>query len=129
VPVRIEIGPRELAAGNVTVVRRDTGQKYVVALNEATASVLELLEEIQAAMLVAATEEQRAHTADVKSVAEANEAAQSGFARLPFELFDEVAEAELARNAVTVRCIQRGDGSVPLSEEEPELFAIVARAY
>jgi prolyl-tRNA synthetase len=129
VPVRVEIGPRELAEGNVTIARRDTGQKYVVALSSAVASVIELLEEIQVAMLTAAIEEQRARTADVTTVADATDAAEAGFARLPFDLLDDGVEAELAKSAITVRCIQRADGTVPLSEDEPDLFAVVARAY
>jgi len=129
VPVRVEIGPRELAEGNVTIARRDTGQKYTVALNGAVASVLELVDDIQASMLSAAIDEQKAHTADVTSVADAAEAAQTGFARLPFDLLDDVVEAELAKGAITVRCIQRADGTVPFSEDEPDLLAVVARAY
>ena len=35
----------------------------------------------------------------------------------------------LGDKAVTVRCIQRADGSVPADEDEDELFAVCARAY
>ena len=37
VPVRLELGPRDLAAGAVTVVRRDTGEKSQVPLDQAVA--------------------------------------------------------------------------------------------
>ncbi|HUR76786.1 MAG TPA: proline--tRNA ligase, partial [Acidimicrobiales bacterium] len=39
VPVRVEIGPRDLAEGNVTVVRRDTGEKATVAVAAAPKAV------------------------------------------------------------------------------------------
>jgi prolyl-tRNA synthetase len=35
----------------------------------------------------------------------------------------------LAGGGVTVRCLQRADGSLPQSDGEPDLVAYVARAY
>ncbi len=35
----------------------------------------------------------------------------------------------LADKAVTVRCIQRADGTVPADEDEPDLVAICGRSY
>lgn len=35
----------------------------------------------------------------------------------------------LAETAVTVRCLQLPDGSVPEAEDDPEVVAVVARAY
>ena len=37
--------------------------------------------------------------------------------------------ASLGAKAVTVRCIQRADGTVPDSEDENDLYAICARSY
>jgi prolyl-tRNA synthetase len=51
VPVRIEVGPRDLEAGQVTVVPRLTGEKQQVALAAVTARVPELLSESQAGLL------------------------------------------------------------------------------
>jgi len=50
VPVRIEIGPRDLKQQQVTVARRDTGAKTFFKENEAIDATLALLEEIQSAM-------------------------------------------------------------------------------
>ena len=36
VPLRIEVGPRDLAQGLVTVARRDTGEKTTIGLGELT---------------------------------------------------------------------------------------------
>ena len=129
VPVRIEVGPRDLANGEVTVVRRDTSEKSQAALGEVAASVPALLEDIQASLLAEATAFRDAHTVEVETVAEAREAAQTGFAKIPWATLGLEGEAELARDAITVRCIQRPDGSVPDAEDEPGNIALVARSY
>jgi prolyl-tRNA synthetase len=129
VPLRIEVGPRELAQGNVTLVRRDTREKTPVTLDGVATAVSAALEAMQNDMLVASTEWRDAHTQDVASLDAAVEAAETGFARVRFALVGEEGEDELAKHGVTVRCIQRPDGSVPASEDEPDLVAVVAKAY
>jgi prolyl-tRNA synthetase len=47
IPIRIELGPRDLKAGQVVMVRRDTGQKTPVAEADIPAAVHKLLAEIQ----------------------------------------------------------------------------------
>lgn len=47
VPVRLEIGPQDVERGEVTVYRRDTGQKSAVPLDSAADHVRQLLSEIQ----------------------------------------------------------------------------------
>jgi len=129
IPVRIEVGPRDLANDEVTLVRRDDGQKSQVALTGLSTTVQTVLEAAQADLLRTATEARDARTVDVTSLAEAAEAAQTGFARLPWRLVGDAGEAELAQSALTVRCIQGPDGSVPSSDEGDELVALVARSY
>ncbi len=55
VPVRLEIGPRDLASGQVVLARR-TGGKAPVPLQGVTAAVTRALDEIQASLLAAALE-------------------------------------------------------------------------
>jgi prolyl-tRNA synthetase len=55
VPVRLEIGPRDLASGQVVLARR-TGGKTPVPLQSVTTSVTTALDEIQAALFAAARE-------------------------------------------------------------------------
>jgi prolyl-tRNA synthetase len=50
VPIRIEIGPRDLKQEQVMMVRRDTFQKTAVKETEVTATVEKLLDEIQNSM-------------------------------------------------------------------------------
>ncbi len=47
VPIRIEIGPRDLKQGQVTLARRDTFEKTVVKEENVTDAVTKLLEDIQ----------------------------------------------------------------------------------
>jgi prolyl-tRNA synthetase len=51
VPVRVEIGPKDLEKGQAVVVRRDTGEKTPVAQGEVPMHVADLLEEMQSALL------------------------------------------------------------------------------
>ena len=47
VPLRIEIGPRDVREGRVIAVRRDTGEKIAVRLDALTEEILKLLESVQ----------------------------------------------------------------------------------
>ncbi len=129
VPVRIEVGPRDLVNGEVTMVRRDTSEKSQVGIAGLAAHLPAILNGIQADMLHAATIRRDARTVTVSTIDEAREAAQTGFARIPWATLGEEGEALLARDAITVRCLQTADGEVPASEDEPGVVAVVARAY
>ena len=62
VPVRVEIGPKDIAQNQAVLVRRDNHQKLVVCLDEITEKVGELLEQIQKEMLERARTHLDAHT-------------------------------------------------------------------
>jgi prolyl-tRNA synthetase len=128
-PVRVEVGPRDLKEGLVTLVRRDSGEKAAVPLAEAATRVVAALDAAQGALLAEARDRRESRTAEVGTVADALEASATGFARIPWATIEGEGEAELARSAVTVRCLQRADGSLPESPEEADLVATVGRAY
>jgi prolyl-tRNA synthetase len=129
VPVRVEVGPRDLTEGVATVVRRDEGAKRTVPVDEIAASMPALLDDVQASLLAGATSFRDANIAEVSTVEEAIEAAQTGFARLPWSEVGEEGEARLAEHAVTVRCLQSSDGGLPSAEDEADLVAYVGRSY
>jgi prolyl-tRNA synthetase len=62
VPVRIEIGSRDVAAGAVTVAARDTGQKRQIELPRLSAAVEEMLDDIQTSLYRDALDEQERRT-------------------------------------------------------------------
>lgn len=47
VPIRLEVGPKDLKQGQFVAVRRDTGEKLTVPEADAEKKILNLLEEIQ----------------------------------------------------------------------------------
>jgi prolyl-tRNA synthetase len=129
VPVRIEVGPRDIAEGVATVVCRITGEKAAVALDDLVTVVPAELDRQQGALFVEAEQRRTANTVDVVTLDDAREVAATGWARLPWGKVGEAGEAELATSGVTVRCLNRADGSVPDAPDEPDLVATVARAY
>jgi prolyl-tRNA synthetase len=62
VPLRIEIGGRDLAAAAVTVARRDRGEKQQIPLARAAAAIGGLLDDVQASLFAAARDEQERRT-------------------------------------------------------------------
>ena len=84
VPVRLEVGPRDVAEGVVTVVRRDVGTKQATPLGSAAQEASALLEVIQADMLAAATAERDARIREVATVEEAVEASSDGWGVMPW---------------------------------------------
>ncbi|MBQ3979477.1 MAG: proline--tRNA ligase, partial [Lachnospiraceae bacterium] len=62
IPVRIEIGPKDLANNQAVLVRRDTREKIAVSLDEVDEKLAELLKTIQHDMLERARAHRDAHT-------------------------------------------------------------------
>ncbi|MDO4632549.1 MAG: proline--tRNA ligase [Eubacteriales bacterium] len=62
IPVRIELGPKDIEAGNAVIVRRDTREKITVQIDELPNKVAEVLECIQNDMLERARAHREAHT-------------------------------------------------------------------
>ncbi|MCI9104845.1 MAG: proline--tRNA ligase [Lachnospiraceae bacterium] len=62
IPVRVEIGPKDIAQNQAVLVRRDTHEKLVVSLDEIAEQVEALLERIQKEMLERARAHRDAHT-------------------------------------------------------------------
>lgn len=62
VPLRLEIGPRDVAAGQVTIARRDTQEKIAVPLAELTSRIPELLDAVQRTIYERAVAYRGAHT-------------------------------------------------------------------
>ncbi len=64
IPIRIEIGPKDMQAGQCVLVRRDTGEKTIVLLEQLETAVKELLEKIQNDMFERAKTHRDAHIYD-----------------------------------------------------------------
>ncbi|MDE3086995.1 MAG: proline--tRNA ligase [Acidobacteriota bacterium] len=130
VPLRVEMGPRDLAKGEAVLVRRHDGTKEPVALGALVPAVLDALEATQASMLEEATAFRLDRTVAVASVEEAVEAAAEGFATLPLAALGPDGETRANQAGVSVRCLVGPDGGPPAAgEDEAALVAVLGRAY
>lgn len=62
IPLRVEVGPKDIEAGQAVIVRRDTREKTVVAFEELDSKIGELLETIQKDMYERARAHRDSHT-------------------------------------------------------------------
>ncbi|MEH0418179.1 proline--tRNA ligase [Streptomyces sp. B21-083] len=130
VPVRVEVGPRDLENGTVMLARRIPGGREPVDPDTLVRLLPTVLEEDQALLLAQSRERRQARTSEVSSIGEAVEAATAGgWARIPWAVLGEEGEAGLGEHGVTVRCLVAADGSVPDADDAPGNVAIVARTY
>ncbi|MBD3277081.1 MAG: proline--tRNA ligase, partial [Candidatus Aegiribacteria sp.] len=139
VPVRLEIGPRDLEEGHVMVSpRNNPGRdgKYTIPLNEVVERIPDILDSIQSEMLEEATEKLNSRTYEVETLEEFKKAIteKPGFYRV-WWAGDAEDEAELqSETKATVRCIpldqpQGEKGKCIITGKETETMAILARAY
>ncbi|MFI5657757.1 proline--tRNA ligase [Streptomyces sp. NPDC051684] len=130
VPVRVEVGPRDLENGTAMLARRIPGGKAPVALEALVAVLPKILEEDQALLLAQSRQRRQLRTTDVTTVAEALEATSvDGWARIPWATLGEAGENELAAQGVSVRCLITPEGAVPDADDAAGNVAVVARAY
>ncbi|HVL98163.1 MAG TPA: proline--tRNA ligase [Egibacteraceae bacterium] len=126
VPIRLEVGPRDLEVGEVTLVRRDVDGKQSLPLAAVAEAVPRLLGEIQGSLLSQATAFRDGHTRE----AQRPEAIDGpGLWRLPWDVLGTEGEARLATDGYTVRCLVTADGGVPAPAATDDLVAYVGRAY
>jgi prolyl-tRNA synthetase len=120
VPVRIELGPRDLDSSQATLVRRDTGDKTPIPLDEAAQRIAALMIEIQQALFDDALAFREAHTSAVSSFEELRSAIEDpgGFA-VGGWCGDAECEAKVkAETKATIRFL-------PLEPEDPGAPCIV----
>ena len=107
IPLRVELGPKDIAAGQCVLVRRDTREKIVCPLSELEKTVAELLETIQKDMYDRAKEHRDSHTYDAQTLDEMKQivAEHPGFIRAMW-CGDRACEDKIKEEAgITSRCI------------------------
>ena len=107
IPVRIELGPKDIEAGQAVLVRRDTHEKITVALAEIEEKVAELLETIQKDMLERARQHREEHTFDAHNMEEMKDIADNkpGFIRAMWCGCQECENKLKEEVGVTSRCM------------------------
>jgi prolyl-tRNA synthetase len=129
VPIRVEVGPRDLAENAALLYRRDTRGKNKVAIDHVVDEAQRLTGQIQTDMFAAAKARRDDTVSDCSALDQARDIAQTGFARLPWELVGTSGEQDLATSGLTVRCLQLSDESMPETDDDAGALAYVARAY
>ncbi|WP_433273649.1 proline--tRNA ligase [Pseudonocardia xinjiangensis] len=133
VPVRIEVGARELAAGQATVVRRDTRTKRPVPLDGAARAAEGLLEEIQRTLFEDSRTFREQHTHPVTDLDELTQRVGDGGLYLAAWSGAEGSERALSEGTgATIRCIVDADPPAPtcLMTGEPAKYTVlIGRAY
>ncbi|XP_040841631.1 bifunctional glutamate/proline--tRNA ligase isoform X2 [Ochotona curzoniae] len=85
VPIRLEVGPRDMKNCQFVAVRRDTGEKLTIAENEAETKLQTILEDIQANLFARASEDLRTHMVVADTMEEFQKILDSGkIAQIPF---------------------------------------------
>ena len=133
VPVRIEIGPRDVDAKSVTLVRRDTGKKEHIKQKELAKKVHTTLEEVQQSLFKKA---EHALKSSITSAATMKELCEQLAEKkiVKVALIDEQAVEEKLKEAsggATSRIIEesRKEGVCVVSGKKTRTVAYVARAY
>ena len=136
VPLRIEIGPKDVAKGSVVLARRDKpgreGKSFVPQEGLAAAVVM-TLDEIQKALLERARAFRDAHTVEPKNYDEFKTAIETGFA-LAFWCGSADCEARIKEETrATMRCIPLeqagGKGTCILCGQPAPEKGVFGRAY
>lgn len=141
VPVVLELGPRDVAANNIVLKRRDTGAKEVVAQSAAGARLHAVSSAMQQDLYDRAKERMKANTVLANSIGEVEEilgdvtAEKGGGKFVMAHLKDDPAcDARLKEFKATVRCIPLNDefdgpGTCIITGEPVDRRVVVAKAY
>ncbi len=126
VPVRVEIGPRDIENGVVTYARRDLDEKATLPLDGAAPALAGLLDEIQQSLYDQALSRRDEMTTDARTIGEID---GPGFFCIPWDAVGVEGEAALGERGFSVRCLVTADGSVPTPVDDSGLIAYVAKSY
>ena len=107
IPLRVEIGPKDIAADHAVLVRRDTHEKVTVSLSELEAKVGEMLETIQKDMYEKARKHRDSHTYTALTLDELKDIAENkpGFIKAMWCGCQECEEKLKEEAGVTSRCM------------------------
>jgi len=134
IPIRIAIGQRDLALGQVEVARRDTKTKAMLPLSGIADQIAALLDEIQANLFQKALDFRKENTTKVDDFKTFSELLESkgGF----FEAhWDGTAETEnkIKNTKATIRCIplerENESGACMVTGKPSKGRVIIAKAY
>lgn len=141
IPVVLEIGPRDLAAGTVVLKPRATGDKRSVPIADVAENLRQFLEEMQQNLFRAAQERMKANTVMANSIEEVESilndvTAEKGGGKFVMAHVkdDPRCDQRIKAFKATVRCIPLvdeydGPGKCIVTGESVDRRAVIAKAY
>ena len=131
VPVRLEVGPKDVAKGAVMSVRRDSRAKESIPLADLPDRLPDLLATIQRDLFSAARDFREANTATARTVAEieAHFADLRGFVTVPWDGSAEFEAEVKEKTGATMRCVPLDQTPWRGLAREGQDVALFARAY
>ncbi len=135
VPLRIEVGPRDLEKQEAIVARRDTSEKMPMALSEIVGKIPALLEDIQSGMLARAQENLKAHMSEASTLEDLIKILDEtgGFVKAPWggSEEDEKKMQEKTKATIRVLCEEKAPAGSKcvLTGKDTDTLVLFARAY
>jgi prolyl-tRNA synthetase len=141
VPVVLELGPRDLASGNIVLKRRDTGAKEIVPQSEISARVPAVLDQMQRDLYNAARQRLKDNTVVANSMQEVEDILRSVTAEKGGGKFvmahmkdDAACDARVKEFKATIRSIPLtdeydGPGKCIVTGEPVGRRVVIAKAY
>ena len=133
-PLRMEAGPRDVQQGNVVLVRRDTGEKQILAKNEAVKEIPNLLENIQQGLFEQALKFREENTHNIESYDEFKRVIKKGgFVRCGWDGTEKTETRVKEETKATIRCIpfdENPSGLTCVFSGQPAKHEVIyAKAY
>ncbi len=137
IPLRLEIGPRDVEANNVMLARRDTGEKIKVSIDDLVNTSNQILEEMQSNYFNQAKEKLDSNTnKEITNLEEFKDFFKNnqGFVQAPWSEDEKEIEKILKPLKITVRCLPSEAKLKPntkciFSSKPAKSIAIFAKAY
>ena len=133
VPVRMELGPRDVEAGQAVLARRDTGEKVTVSADGVAAAVRDTLDSVQNGLFAQAKRFREANTRMADDYESFKKLVEEGFV-LAHWCGDADVETRIQQETgATIRCIpferEEEKGSCVLTGRPSEGRVLFAKAY
>jgi prolyl-tRNA synthetase len=137
VPIRLEVGPKDVEKGNAVLVRRDVpgkAAKNFVTQDNLAQQVLDLLKDIQVAMLKQATEYRDSNIVDVATYDDLKQVVEAGqWARGWWNENSDLEKQIKDDTTATLRCYPfeqpGGTGKNFMTGDEADQIALFSKAY
>ncbi len=133
VPIRVEIGPKDVASGSVVAVRRDTGEKNKLTEEGLVDSITDTLEQIQKEMFDKALKFRLDNTVSIDDYEEFKNVIEGHFVKAHWCGEAKCEEEIKADTKATIRCIpfdqEKEKGKCIKCGNESEGRVIFAKAY